>query len=93
MRRKFIDCLNKEPKLFNCNWGALIVGGVLLVVFSFGWGFFYGMGLGIVGFVFGGWLGREWYMGKLQRKLYWNMPYGNIWINKNIPSSSNRREM
>jgi hypothetical protein len=32
-RREFIDCLNNEPKAFNCNLGSLGGGIVMLALF------------------------------------------------------------
>lgn len=92
-RREFIDCLNKEPKIFNCNFGSLACGGILFALFGFSKGLFWGFGVGIVGFVVGGWYSREWFLGNLQRKIYWILPFAKIWLDKNIPSSSERREL
>lgn len=92
-RREFIDCLNSEPKAFNCNFGSLIGGGALLALFGFGKGLFWGIGAGGFGFFIGGWISKQWYLGHLQRQIYWQFPFADIWINKHIPLSSNRREL
>jgi hypothetical protein len=91
--REFIDCLNKEPKAFNCNYGSLIGGGILLTLLGFSKGLFWGFGGGVAGFVMGGWISRQWFLGNLQRKMYWQLPFANIWLSSNAPSSSNRREL
>ena len=92
-RREFIDCLNKERKAFNCNFGSLIGGGVLLALFGFGKGLFWGLGAGTAGYLIGGWISRQWFLGNLQRSIYWQLPFANIWLDKNTPLSSNRREL
>lgn len=92
-RREFIDCLNKEPKAFNCNFGSLIGGVVMLVLFGFTQGFFWGLGVGAIGFTIGGWVSKQWFLGKLQRTIYWRIPLSKIWLDKNTPLSSNRREI
>ncbi len=92
-RRQFIDCLNKEHKAFNCSFGSLIVGGIGLVLFGFGKGLFWGFGASTVGFLVGGWISKQWFLGSLQRKIYWHLPFADIWLDSNIPSSSNRREL
>ena len=92
-RREFIDCLNSEPKAFNCNFGSLIGGGISLALLGFSKGLFWGFGAGIIGFIIGGWVSRQWFLGNLQRKIYWSLPFASIWLDKNIPPSSNRREL
>ena len=92
-RREFIDCLNNEPKAFNCNFGSLAVGIVMLALFGFTKGLFWGLGAGAVGFTLGGWLSKQWFLGNLQRSIYWKIPLPKIWLDKNAPLSSNRREL
>ena len=92
-RREFIDCLNKEPKAFNCNFGSLIGGGVSLALLGFSKGLFWGFGAGFVGFMLGGWISKQWFLGNLQRKIYWALPFADIWLDKNAPHSSRRREL
>ena len=92
-RREFIDCLNKEPKAFNCNFGSLIGGASMLGLFAFTQGLFWGLGAGAVGFTIGGWVSRQLFLGKLQSSIYWKMPLASIWLDKNAPLSSNRKEL
>lgn len=92
-RREFIDCLNKEPKAFNCSFGSLIGGGMMLALFGFGKGLFWGLGAGSIGFMLGGWISRQWFLGHLQRKIYWHLPLSSHWLDKNIPDSGARREL
>ena len=92
-RREFIDCLNSEPKAFNCNFGSLIGGGISLALLGFSKGLFWGLGAGVAGFLLGGRLSRQWFLGHLQRKIYWQLPFANIWLDKNIPPSSQRKEL
>lgn len=92
-RREFIDCLNKEPKAFNCNFGSLIGGLIMTVLLGFSKGFFWGLGAGVVGFIIGGFISRQWFLGNLQRNIYWKLPFANIWLDKNTPPSSGRKEL
>ena len=92
-KRIFIDCLNKEPKAFNCNFGSLIGGVVNLVLFGFGQGLFWGIGAGAIGFVVGKWISNQWFLGNLQRNIYWQLPFASVWLDKNSPASSNRNEL
>ena len=92
-RREFIDCLNNEPKAFNCNLGSLVGGLVMLGLFGFTQGFFWGLGAGAIGFTVGGWISKQWFLGNLQREIYWQMPLANLWLNKRAPLSSQRREL
>ena len=93
MRRVFIDCLNKEPKAFNCNYGSIFLGTISLALFGFGKGLFWGIGAGAIGFVAGSWLSNRWYLGHIQRIIYWKIPFVQFWLDKNIPASSDRREL
>jgi hypothetical protein len=92
-RREFIDCLNSEPKAFNCNLGSLAGGVVMLVLFGFAKGLFWGLGFGAIGFTVGGWISRQWFLGKLQRTIYWKLPLSKVWLDKNAPLSSTRTEL
>ncbi len=92
-RREFIDCLNKEPKAFNCNFGSLIGGGVMLALLGFSKGLFWGLGAGGAGFLIGGRVSRQWFLGNLQAQIYRQLPFANIWLDKNIPPSSQRKEL
>jgi hypothetical protein len=92
-QREFIDCLNKEPKAFNCNFGSLIGGGIMLALLGFSKGLFFGLGAGVAGFIIGGYVSRQWFLGNLQRKIYWQLPFANIWLDRNAPASSMRKEL
>ena len=92
-KREFIDCLNKEPKAFNCNYGSLIGGISMLALFGFIKGLFWGFGFGAIGFTAGGWISRQWFLGEIQRTIYWKLPLSNVWLDKNTPHSSNRMEL
>jgi hypothetical protein len=91
--RQFIDCLNREPKAFNCNFGSLIGGGIMLVLLGISKGLFWGFGGGAIGFTVGGYLSRQWFLGILQRSMYWYLPFANIWLDRRASLSSERREL
>lgn len=92
-RREFIDCLNKEPKAFNCNLGSLAGGIIMLGLFGFCKGLFWGLGAGAIGFAVGGFFSKQWFLGNTQRSIYWKLPLAKIWLDKNIPLSSIRAEL
>ena len=92
-RRKFSTCLNLEPKLYNFSIGAIIGGGVMLSLFGVGKGLMWGLGAGAIGFGVGGYLSKQWFLGQMQRKLYWNMPWADKVVDKNTPPSDLRQLM
>jgi hypothetical protein len=53
----------------------------------------WGMGAGVIGFMIGRWLSRQWFLGQIQCKLYWYLPFEKIFIDKNTPPSYLRRLM
>lgn len=92
-RRIFIPCLNKQPKIYNFNYGTVIgaIGCTIL-----GWiisGLLVGLIVGGLGSAFGGWLANQIFKGNVQRFLYWHLPYSRDLIDKNIPDSSNSHEL
>lgn len=91
--REFINCLNSELKAFNCNFGSLIGGFIILALLGFSKGLFWGLSGGVIGFITGGWISRQWFLGNLQRKIYGHLPFANIWLDKNTPLSSGRKEL
>jgi hypothetical protein len=54
---------------------------------------FWGIGAGATGFTLGGWISKQWFLGNLQRSIYWKLPLPKIWLDKNTPLSSNRKEL
>ena len=92
-RRVFTKCLNQELKIFNFSVGSLIGGGILVVLVGLSKGLMWGMGAGVIGFMIGRWLSKQWFLGQIQRKLYWYLPFEKIFIDKNTPPSYLRRLM
>lgn len=91
--RVFVQCLNKEPKIFNCNYGSLIGGAVMATIFGLSKGLLWGIMASFIGFLIGGNIGKQIFLGTLQSKLYWHLPFAKVWLHKNAPSSSNRYEL
>ena len=89
-RRKFNNCLNTEAKIFNVSVVSLIFGGVVAVMLGLSKGLLFGFGGGIAGFILGGWVSKEWYLGNIQRKIYWNFAGQKIYIDSNIVESHHR---
>jgi hypothetical protein len=92
-RVKFSNCLNKEIRFWNIPLGSLIGGGIIGGSCWMTKGIFWFFGGGAAGFLLGGWLMRQWWLGNVQRYLYWNLPSWLITGNKNIPDSSMRNLM
>lgn len=92
-QRYFIPCLNKQRKLFNFSIGALVGGAVLFAFVGLVKGLLWGVGAGAIGFTVGDWLSTQWFIGGLQRALYWNLPYAKDWLDRNIPESSDSLEL
>lgn len=91
--RIFIDCLNQEPKAYNCSIASLICGGIMLVFFGAIKGLFWAAGAGAAGFIVGAFLGKEWFAGNLQRNIFWHLPFASIWLENKAPPSSARTEL
>ena len=92
-QRTFVQCLNMEPKIFNCNYGSLIGGALMAAIFGFGKGLLWGMMASFIGFTVGAAISKQIFLGSLQSKIYWHLPFASIWLHKNVPSSSNRHEL
>lgn len=92
-RRKFIACLNRQKKIWNYSFGCLVGAVVMGTIFGLLMGILWGFGAAGVGFAIGGWIDNSVYLGKLQRLMYWVMPYSGEWLSKNIPESSQRYEL
>jgi hypothetical protein len=93
MRREFIDCLNNELKIFNCNFFAIILGVFLFCLFGLLVGLVFAIVFCVLGFFVGNYMGSNWHAGVLQRRLYWCLPYPKIWICNTIPNSCNKYEI
>jgi len=90
-RRITTSCLNQEPKAYNSPIGA-IFGSVIVFIFMGLWkGFLWGVGGGGIGYLVGAWLSRQWFLGRIQRKLYRYLPGAKLIIDKNTPESHHRR--
>ena len=92
-RRVFTKCLNNEPKAFNFSIGSIVGGVSLLALFGFGKGLMWGIGFGAIGFTVGGWISKQWFLGNIQRKLYWHLPSSRLLIDKNCPESHHLKLM
>lgn len=92
-RRTFIPCLNKQRKIYNFSIGALIGCIVGFVLCGLSKGILWGLGGAALGFSLGNWVAAMWFLGYLQRFLYWNLPYAKDWLSKNIPESSEKEEL
>lgn len=89
-RRIFTNCLNQETKAFNCSIGSIVGGGTLLIVLGLSEGLMFGLGGAVIGFTTGGWISRQWFLGNIQRMMFWYFPAGKFLIDKNIPESYHR---
>jgi hypothetical protein len=92
-RRVFIPCLNSERKIYNFRLGSLI-GSVFMLIFVGGsLGMLWGLGGAGVGFYFGSWCSKQWYLGNTQKNIYWNLPFAKDWLGREIPESSEKEEL
>jgi hypothetical protein len=86
-RVRFSNCLNKEVKLYNLPVGgiagAILFGGIMALFKGVLWVAV----VGAVGYGVGSWLTKQWWLGKLQRRWYWQLPLAQIVANKKIPPS------
>lgn len=89
--RVFNTCLNKEKKIFNCSIIAITVSVLMLVLVGLRFGIVFGLGGAVIGYVIGSYLGRCWYIGKLQRYLYWHLPFASFWLDQSVPDSHLRK--
>lgn len=92
-RKVFNNCLNKERKIYNISYAALIGAAGCAFLPGITWGLMHAFCGGAIGFIVGGWLSQQWHAGNLQRKLYWHLPYGKYWIDKEVPESHHRELM
>ena len=92
-KRVFIPCINKEPKIYNFNYGTIAGAAICLLFVGLSKGLLWGLGAAAIGATIGGWLSKQWYLGKVQQNFYWYLPNAQIWIDKNIPDSSKSHEM
>lgn len=92
-RRVFSTCLNLEPKVFNFSVGGVVACAICFVIIGFWQGLLYGLAGGGVGFGVGSWLSKQWFMGQVQRKIYWHLPEARVFIDKNCPESHERKLM
>lgn len=92
-RRVFSKCLNEEAKIYNCSYGSLFIGGFTLLVVGLMKGIVWGAAFSVGGFFLGNFLSREWYLGNIQRFIYWRLPFAKILIDKNMPESHHRHTM
>lgn len=86
-RVKFNNCLNKEIKFWNISLGSLIGGGLLGSICWYLQNLLWFFGGGAIGFAIGGYLLHQYYLGNVQRFLYWHLPVSNILLGKKIPAS------
>lgn len=89
--RVFNTCLNKERKVFNCSFPALIVGGVMLTLTGIRFGIVFGLVAAGVGYLLGTYLGKCWHKGELQRYLYLHLPFARLWLDQVAPDSHLRK--
>ncbi|RYE27411.1 MAG: hypothetical protein EOP45_01270 [Sphingobacteriaceae bacterium] len=89
-RVKFNSCLNKETKYYNTSLGTLVGGGVCgfvtLVIKGLVWSFV----VGGIGMYLGSWLGTQWWLGNIQRWVYWQLPVSNWLFKSKLPKSYER---
>lgn len=92
-RVRFNKCLNKEIRFFNISIGTIIGAlAIGLLVWSLK-SLLYGVGGGVVGGIYGGYLMKLYMLGDLQRKLYWQLPYSEKMVSKHLPRSHHRHLM
>jgi hypothetical protein len=73
-RTKFNKCLNLEPKIYNFSIVALITGSVAGIMGAALYGFVAFFALFGAGFWGGKIFGEAWWIGRIQRFIYWNFP-------------------
>lgn len=89
-RIEFNKCLNKETKVWNIPLYSLIGGGLVGIIFCLIKGMLWGIGFGAIGFIFGGWISKQLWLGNFQRWIYWNLPLNPLMVNKFVPPSHQR---
>ena len=92
-RVKFNNCLNKPIRLWNISIGSIIGGASsVLIILPFK-GVLWGFIVGAIGFAIGGWLAYYWFLGIIQRWLYWHLPVSKIFVPEHLPESCVRQLM
>lgn len=84
---KFNQCMNKQTKFYNFPAGFLIgllSCGFLAAIIK---GIIVGAIAGAIGGGIGAWIHHKWYLGILQRYLYWHF---GINLSSKMPASYNR---
>lgn len=89
--RTFNKCLNKEQKIFNCSIFAIGFGAFGLMLATVKYGIAIGIGGAFGGYIIGAYFGKCWFEGKLQRYIYWNLPFASIWLDRSIADSHLRK--
>lgn len=92
-RRHFIQCLNKEPKFYNLNYGTIAGGAIFGALAGMAFGIIWAVFAGGVGAAIGSWVSKEYFKGNLQRGIYWHLPSLRFLVDKNLPDSSNIHEL
>lgn len=92
-RIRFNNCLNQEIKVWNISVIGLVMGGLLGLILGLVKGLLWGLAASTVGLAIGGWLGRQWWMGNIQRWLYWHLPISKLLFGRVIPKSYHRHLM
>ena len=95
MRTTFNKCLNTEPKIYNISYVSLMGGASAGITGACLYGFLGFFGGFVVGFVVGKKAGEAWWVGSIQRYIYWNLPhfFTSVMIEKgeSIPPSHVRK--
>lgn len=92
-RRKLNNCLNTEAKIFNVSICSIVLGVGLAIILGLTKGLIYALCAGITGFILGGWISKEWYLGNIQRMIYRNFAGQKIYIDSKIVESHHRNLM
>ena len=92
MERTYLTkCMNRPLRIIGSSFFGVIGGAIAMILM---W-ILFSMPIGIISFVGGYGLGRlfgiVWHKGKLQRWIYWNLPFASIVGGKNLPASHIRR--
>lgn len=92
-RVKFNNCLNKPIRLWNISIGSIVSGASsALIILPFK-GVLWSFITGTIGFAIGGWLAHQWFLGIIQRWLYWHLPVSKIFVSEHLPESYVRQLM
>ncbi|WP_341761815.1 hypothetical protein [Candidatus Tisiphia endosymbiont of Thecophora atra] len=86
-RVRFNNCLNKHVRFWNISIGSIVGGisfGLIILCFK---GVLWSFAGGAIGFAIGGWFMHQWWLGIIQRWLYWHLPLTRLIISANLPKS------